>query len=286
MAVPDPLNVVAHELGGVVAGAYRKIARVECDIVDAVRHNHAFGKGLEVVVESLGCGGAVHLPVPLEVADHLPLLGVHADNGDSCLDAGGFRRVNLHKLGIPVLHFAQREALRERPPLEPFSLDHLPHDIFGHFMSTLKEFAANLRNPDVEPDNAFILRKARHVSGNNVVERSHPFGMRVGFPFRSSAGHALPAVGWDNMVEKFINSFGNGIWRTSKSLAHSLYRACVGTRRLTCNKMSSVAFFKCCKVFHFRLANLYWRFLLHQCNDVEINYKDTKISPVILYLKC
>ena len=50
--------------------------------------------------------------------------------------------------------------------------------------------------------------------------------------------------------------------------------------------MPSFAFFECCKVFFFRLANLYWRFLLHQCNDLEINYKDTKISPVILHLKC
>ena len=286
VAVPDTLYVPAHELGGVVAGAYREIARVVGHVVDAVRHNHAFGKGPEVVVECLGCGGAVHLPVPLEVADHLLLLGVHADDGDSCLHAGGLRRVDLHKLGIPVLHFAQREALRERPPLEPRSHNHLPHDISGHVMPTLKELSANLRDADAEPDNAFILRKTRHVPGNNVVERSHPFGMLVGFPFRSAARHALFAVGWDNMVEKFINPFGNGIWRTSESLAHCPYRASVGPRRLACNKMPSVAFLKCRKVFHFRLANLYWRFLLHQCNDVVINYKDTRISPVILCLKC
>lgn len=42
-------------------------------------------------------------------------------------------------------------------------------------MPSLKELSANLRDADAEPDNAFILRKTRHVSGNNVVERSHPF---------------------------------------------------------------------------------------------------------------
>ena len=66
-------------------------------------------------------------------------------------------------------------------------------------------------------------------------------------------------------VEKFINSLGNGIWRTSKSLAYSPYRASFGTCGLACNKMPSIAFFKCCKVFHFRLANFNWRFLLHHC---------------------
>jgi hypothetical protein len=50
--------------------------------------------------------------------------------------------------------------------------------------------------------------------------------------------------------------------------------------------MPSVAFFECCKVLLFHLANLYWRFLLHHCNDLEINHKDMKIFPVILYLKC
>jgi hypothetical protein len=30
------------------------------------------------------------------------------------------------------------------------------------------------------------------------------------------------------------------------------------------------------------LANLYWRFFLHQRNLLETSYKDTKIPPVIL----
>ena len=285
VTVPDPLYVVADEFGGVVACTYREISRVVRHVVDAVRHNLASGESIEVVVESLGRGCAVHLPVPLEVAELLLLLGVHADDWDSRLHAGGFRRANLHELGISVLHLAQRKALRERPFLESFSLYHLPYNIVGHVMSTPEELAANLGDTDVEPDHAFVLRKACHVPGNNVPERSHPFGMLVGFPFRTASRHALLAAGRDYMVQKFRNSFGNGIRRTSKSLAYSLYRASRGARRLACNKMPSIAFFECCKVFHFRLANLYWRFLLHHCNDLEINYKDTKISPVVSYLK-
>ena len=286
VAVPDTLYVLAHELGSVVAGAYREVSRVVCHVVDAVRHNRASGESLEVMVESLWRRRAVHLAVPLEVSGILLLLGVHADYGDSCLNAGRSCRVNLQKLRVPVLHLAQRKAFGERPPLEACSLYHLPHDIFGHVMSSLKKLAANLRDVDIKPDNVLILRKTRHVLGDNVIERCHPFGMPVGFLFGSAARHALPAVWWNYMVEKFINSLGNGIWRTSKSLAYSPYRASFGARRLACNKMPSIAFFKCCKVFHFRLANFNWRFLLHHCNDLEINYKDTKISPVFTCLKC
>ncbi len=243
VAVPYTPYVLAHELGSVVAGAYREIARVVGHVVDAVRHDRAFGESLEVVVEGLWRGRAVHLPVPLEVADHLLFLGVHADDGDSRLDAGGLCLVNLQELGVPVLNLAQRKAFAERPPLEPGTLHHLSHDIFGHVVSRFKKFTADLRNADVYPDDALVLRKSRHVPGNDAAERRHPFGMSLGLPFRSAAGHALPAVGRDDMVEKFTDSFGNGVWRASESLAYGPYRAAFGPRRLACNKMPSVAFF-------------------------------------------
>lgn len=142
--VPDPLYVVAHELGGVVAGAYCKIPRVVCQVVDAVRHNHALGECLEIMVVGGRRGGAVHLAVPLEIADCLLFLGVNAEEGDSPLDTGVLRRTYLDELGTPVLHLAQRKALRERPLLESFVLEHLPHDIVGHVMSPLKKLAADL----------------------------------------------------------------------------------------------------------------------------------------------
>ena len=149
VSVPYPLDVVADEAGGVVAGANREVARVVCQVVDAVWHNHAVGESLEVVVESLGRGRAVHLAVPLEVADHLLLLGVHADDGDSRLEAGPLSRVNLHELGIPVLRLAQRQALDERPAPEPRSGKHLPDDIVGHVVPALKEQSSYLRYGEV-----------------------------------------------------------------------------------------------------------------------------------------
>ena len=286
VAVPHALDVVADELGRVVAGAYREVARVAGDVVDAVRHNRPLGEGPEVVVVGLGRGRAVDLPVAPEVADRLLILGVHADDGYPGLDAGVSRRSDFHELGVPVLHLAQRQALEERPALEPRGREHPSDDMAGHVVSPLEELAADLRDIDVKPDDALVLRKPRRVAGDNLFEGRHPLGMLVDLPFRAAARHALPSVWRGDVVGHFMNRLGDGVRRTVKGLCHGLYRAAVGTRCLACNKVPSVAFIKCRKVFHFHLANLYWRFLLHLRNDLEINYKDTKISPVILCLTC
>ena len=286
VAVPHTFDVVADKLGGVVAGADREVAGVAGDVVDAVRHNHSAGEGLEVMVVDLGRRCAVNPSVAFEVPDHLLLFGVHADDGYPGLDAGVFRGAYLHKLRIPVLRLAQRQALEEGPALEPCGLEHLPYYVAGHVVPLPKEFAPDLRHGEADPHDALVLRKTRHETGNNPLKRRHPFGVLVEFPFRSAARHALPAIWRGNVVADFKNRLGNGVRRTVKSLGHSLYRTACGARRLACNKMPSVAFFECAEIIHFRLANLYWRFLLHRCNGLEINYKDTKISPVILYLKC
>ena len=286
MAVPHALDVVADKLGRVVAGAYREIGRVASDVVDALRHNRSLGECLKVVVVNLGRGRAIDLPVTLEVADHLLLLGIHTEDGYSGIDAGRFRSSNLHELGIPVLRLAQRQAFEERPALESCGREHPSDDMTGHVESSLEELAADLRRTEANPDDILVLRKPGHVDGDNLLEGSRPLGMFVDLLLCTAARHTLPAVWRGNVMGYFINCLGNGIRRTAKSLGYSLYRAATGARCLACNKMSSIAFFKGGKVVHFHLANLYWRFLLHQCNDLEINYKDTKISPVILYLNC
>lgn len=218
VAVPDTADVPVHELGGVVAGAYRRVARVVRQVAYAVRNDHAFGEGPEVVVEGLWGGRAVYLSVTLEVAERLLLLGVHADDGYPRLDAGCLRRAYLGELGVPILHLAQRQALGERPPLEPRRFEHLSAD------------------------------------------------------------------GRRNMVEKFSDPLADSVRGASEGLAHRSYRAALGACRLACNKKHSLAFVKRAKVLLFRLANLYWRFLLYQCNVLKINYKDTK-NLQLFYIK-
>ena len=101
----------------------------------------------------------------------------------------------------------------------------------------------------------------------------------------SASGPALPAVRRHDVVGKFKYRIGDGVRKASESLAHVLYRAAAGFRRLACNKTSSVAFFKHAKEGHFRFDNLYLRFFLHQCNYLRINCKYTEFPPVIQYIK-
>ena len=250
-----------------------------------MRHDHSAGEGSEVVVESLWGGGAVHLPVMPKVAGHHLLLGVDADDGDPCLDAGGLRRPDLHELRVPVLCLVQRQVLGKRPPLEACLSDHLPYNVFGDIAPKPEKLAAALRSLDVEPNDAIVLREACHVPGHDIPECRYPFGMFAGFPLGSAARHALSAIRRHDVVGEFANRLADGVRRASEDLAHGLYRAAVGSRRLTCNKMPSVAFNKRAKEDHFRFANLYWRFSFHQCKNLKISYKDTENSPIIQYIK-
>lgn len=286
VVIPYILDVLTHKFGGVVAGAYRKIAGIACQVVNAMRHNRPIGEGFEVVVERLGRCGAKDLSGTLEIANHLLLLGVYADNGYAGLGTSLFHSINLRKLGIPVLHLAQRKALEECPLPESRVFEHLPYDVRRHDMALFKEHAADLLHAKSEPCDILVLREACHMTGNDVVKNSHPFRVLADFLLCPSSSHALPAIGRIDIVGKFKNCLGNGIWRTSESSAYIAYRTARGARRLARNKMPSIAFFERIKVLHFSFANLYWRFFLHRCNELEINYKDTKIPPVIKCLKC
>ena len=283
---PDPLDVVAYELGGVVACAEGEVSRVVCNVVDAVGYNRPGREGREVMVESLWGRRAIDLPQTLEVSDQFLLLGVYADDRNPRFQADLFCCGNLFKLRVPVPRFVQRQTLKKRPFLEACVPDQQPYDIIGNHDPSRNELVANLWNAESEPDDILVLRKSGHVLGNDFVKCGHNLGMLVNFPFCSATRHSLFAVRWGCFIRKFTNCLGNSIWRTFESLAYSLDRTAVDPGRLACNKKPSIAFFKCAEVHYFRLRNFYWRFFLHSCNDLKINYKDTKIPPVIHYSIC
>ena len=78
MLLPPPLDAVAGELAGVVAGPQVHVAVVLLHVVQPVRDDHARGEAGEVVVERLDDPLRQEVPGPVEVADQLLLLGVHA----------------------------------------------------------------------------------------------------------------------------------------------------------------------------------------------------------------
>ncbi len=73
-----------------MAGANGEVTSVVGDVVDAVGHNRTRRERREVVVIGLRGRRAVVQPLSLAVSDHLLLLGVNADDGDSGFQAGFF----------------------------------------------------------------------------------------------------------------------------------------------------------------------------------------------------
>ena len=284
--VPESLHVVADELGGVVAESDGHETDVVRHVIDAVRNNHAVGERGEIMVEAFGTAETIHLPIPLEVADDFLLLGVYTDYRDAEPDAEFLDILYLDKLLIPTLHTFQRDVLAERPLLEPAPLEEFSDMIRGDSYTFFRHPFPYPFRVDVKPNGPLVHRVSSHVVGDNLKECGSPLWVHFNLVLRTAARHALLAIRRRNVVEKIMNCPGNGIWGTLKNLAYSPSGAAIGAHRLACNKMPSVSFFKRINEFHFHFVNPYWRFLLHQCKSLEINYKDTKISPVICCLKC
>lgn len=281
MLFPAGLDIVADELGGVVAGADGEVSCVAGDVVDAVRDDGPLGEGGEVVVECSGRSRAEHGSLPLEVADELLLLRVDADNRDAVLDAHLPDPADLLKLLVPAFDFAHRYVLAERPrpesafPYEPTDM------VFGDGYSAPEEFSPDGGSLDVEPHGIFVLWVARHVFFHHLHEAILPFWMLGDFVLRTASGLADSALSGTRFLSKFADSLANRLCGNFDKLAQRLYRKAVGTDRLARNKLPSLPFIECHKERYFLFLEAYWRFLLQSCNCLELNCKDTKISPVI-----
>lgn len=284
MFIPAGLDVVAHELGGVVAGADGEVSSVAGDVIDAVRDDGSPGEGGEVVVECLWRSRAEHGALPLEVADKLLLLRVDADNRDAGLDAHLPDHADLFKLLVPSFDFAHRNVLAERPRPETAFPYESADMIFGDGYPAPEEFAPDGWSLDVEPHGALVLRVARHMFVHYLHETPLPFRMLGNLVLRTASGLADSALAGARFLTEFTDSLANRFCGNAEKLAQGLYRKTVGPDRLARNKMPSLPFIECHKERYFLFLETYWGFLLQSRNYLGINYKDTKISPVICYL--
>lgn len=283
MLVPAGLDVVADELGGVVAGADGEITGVASDVIDAVRDDGPLGECGEVVVESLWRSRAEHGALPLEVADRLLLLRVDADNRDAGFDTHLPGPADFLELLVPAFHLAHRYVLAERPRLETAFPYELADMVFGDGYSAAEEFASDGGSLDVEPHGALVLRVARHVFGHYLHETLLPFRMLDNLVLRAASRPADSALAGTRFLAKFADSVANRLRGNLEKLAQGLYGKAVVPDRLARNKKPSLPFIECHKECYFLFLETYWGFLLHFCNCLETNYKDTKISPVIFF---
>ena len=78
---PYSCDVVADELGRIVADSQCHIADIPGHVVDAMRDNLPIRECGEVVVKRLERTIGQSLPLTFEVPQHLLLLGINADDG-------------------------------------------------------------------------------------------------------------------------------------------------------------------------------------------------------------
>lgn len=281
---PAGLDVVADELGGVVAGADGEVSGVSCDVVDAVRHDGSIGEGGEVVVERPGRSRAEHGALPFEVADELLLLRVDADDRDAGRDAHPLDLADLLELLVPAFDLAHRDVLAERPRLESAFPYEAADMVFGDVRSATEELAPDGGSLDVEPDGALVLGVARHVLGHYLHEALLPFRVLGDLVLRAAAGPSYPALAGTRLLAKLADSVADRLWGNLEELAQGLYRKAVVPDRLARNKKPSLPFIECQEERHLLFFKPYRGFLLQSCNCLVFNYKDTKISPFICYL--
>ena len=286
MPVPNPLDVAAHELGGVVVCSNGEVTRVVGDVVDAVGDNRPGGEGREVMVEGLRGRRAVDLPRALEVSNHLLLLGVYADDGYAGFKAGRLRHGDFFELWVSVIDHAHRQTFDKRPSFKTFYNNHLADNVVRHNISLFEHQPSDLRDTDVKPLRVLVLGKSRQVHVQDFMESRHPFGMCVGFALGTASRLANSAAAWQDLVVKFKNPLINGVLAHLQTLAQSPHSDAHGTRRDGRKIMSPVKLIDGRKILHLDICQTYWRIFRIHCNKLRIIYKDTKFSPIINELNC
>lgn len=283
---PAGFDVVTDKLGGVVAGADGEVSGVVGDVVDSVWDDDSVGESGEVVVEGLRSGSAEHGALPLEVAYGFLLLGVDADNRNAGFDTHPLDHADFFKLFVLALHFAHWDVLVERPRLETALLDESADVVCGDVYPALEKLTPDSGRIDVDPDDVLVHRVTCHMIGHYLQEALLPFRVLGDFVLRSTSRLADSALAGARLLPKFTNSLANRSCGNTEIFAQRLYCKTVDPDRLARNKKPSLPFIKCHKERYFLFIKPYWGFLSQFCNCLEFNYKNTKISPVIYYLKC
>lgn len=278
---PHFFEMVAEEFGCVVACRDGHISGVVPDVVDAVGCYGGLGKSSEVMVKGLGLPVAKHLPVTLEVANGLFLLRVHADNWDSRVDTPANKTVNLPELGIPFRDLSHGYALGKRPLVQPRIPNHLLHNVACHFVPALPKLPDYLRGVDVKPCHAFVLWETCLMSLHNLVECLLPLRVLGKFALGTASWTAYPPLSWGKTCQYFKNSFIHSVFAPSEKGDYGLDSGSGASHRERREIMPPLELIERVKVCYFHLCEFNWGFFHNLCNVLEINYKDTKLFPVI-----
>ena len=175
MLVPHPLDVLADKLGCVVTCADCHVVSVPGHVIYAMEDDLHLAEGGEVMVEGLEAAFGQSLAQPFEIACHLFLLGVHADDGDVDVCGGLAHGGNLSELLIPVFDLLHGEFLVERPLTQLEVVKNLLDQIPGDVISARFQLVHYLLGSKGYSYHALVLGEAGCVRLDNLLHGLRPF---------------------------------------------------------------------------------------------------------------
>ncbi len=105
--VPMMLYVVAGKLGRILCLPYGQVAFVVARVIYAVGDHRALGKTVEIMVVDFLRPLGVQPAVPVKIAQHLLLLAVDAQNGQSLPFEALLQQRDVLELCVPVSYLLQ-----------------------------------------------------------------------------------------------------------------------------------------------------------------------------------
>lgn len=283
--VPDPFDVLADKLRGAVADSHCHITDIPCYIVYAVWHERPVTERAEVMVVRPQASIRECLARSFEVTERFLLLGVDADDRDAGLLQRLAYGCDVLELLVPVLDVSHRDVLAERTLPKAKMIKYLSDMVPGDFISRLGKFAPDLCLADGDPSHGLILRKAGHVGLYDPDHRPQPFRM---LGQRGVTASSVPAdASFPERVAgmQFLQPFLKSVRADSHIFAKFAVAESSGLEafRPRGKKQSSVPFIQTRHVSQLCWREYFWRrFRMHPYNS-WLFYKDTKLSPDLLY---
>ena len=283
--VPDPFDVLADKLRGVVAGSHCHITDIPCYIVYAMWDKRSATERAEVMVVRPQASIRECLARSFEVAEQFLLLGVDADDGDAGLLQRLAYGCDVLELLVPVLYVSHGNILAERALPKAKMVKYLSDMVPGDIMSGFCKLVPDLRLADGDPSHGLVLRKAGHVGLYDPDHRPQPFRM---LGQRGVTASSVPAdASFPERVAgmQFLQSFLKSVRADSHIFAKFAVAESSGLEafRPRGKKQSSVPFIQTRHVSQLCWREYFWRrFRMHPYNS-WLFYKDTKFSPDLLY---
>lgn len=283
MFVPYPRDVVTDKLGCVMAGSNGQVALVLRDIVDAVRHNLAVGKGLEVVVKGLGVPHAEGTTITLEVADEFLLLGIDAKNGESKPGTFLTHVADVQELCVPFLGIPHGKVLEELTVAKAKRLKYLTDMILRDFTSEVNHAPMYLRDRQRHPENILVLWQSCEMRLDDQTKRLHPFGMVGQLELASATRTADAPLPGSIPGAEFADALTDCIFAVSHFFTNFADAMSAKGERAFRKVVPHLAFIELRHKRQTCWRKAFWRSFLSHFKSLAITLKVKKISPDFLY---